>query len=181
MLRSDLPISLPFSTTITSKFETGFVLSQITTGAPTTGAVNTDLAIFEIPFKCKVYEAGVLVLADLAGTNPGPHDFRFDVRLTAGSDTGRTDGSAGIVYLYETGASAQGDYCYDLAGQTPYDNTDDTGCSLLEPGMQVVFQTGSTALTGTGMITAGSKVRPFLLVEYMPEVRGNLVNAQETT
>lgn len=181
MLRSDLPISLPFSTTIATKFESGFVLSQIQATAPLLAPTNVDLAIFDIPFKCKVKEAGVVILANLAGSNPGPIDFRFDVRLTAGSDTGRTDGSAGIVYLYETGVSSQGEYGYDLAGQTPYNSVTDAGCSLLEPGMQVVFQTGSTCLAGAGMFTAGSKVRPVLLVEYLPESRGNLVNAQETS
>ena len=176
MLRSDLPISLPYCTTLATKFEQGFTLLSIA-GAPNV-YTNVDLAVFSIPFKCKVYEAGILVLTGLAGTNPGPIDFRFDVRKTAGSDTGRSDGSAGIVYLYETGASAAGEYCYDLAGQTPYNPVTNVGCSLLEPGMQVVFQTGSSVLQGAGL---AGVIKPFLLVEYLPEVRGNLVNAQETT
>lgn len=177
MLRSDLPISLPYSTTNATKWEDGIDLSGIA-GAVTSAPTNVDLVEFDIPFKCKVFEAGIVVLADITGaTNPGPIDFRFDVRKTAGSDTGRTNGSAGIIYLYETGASSQGDYVYDLAGQTPYDSTANTGCSFLEPGMQVVFQTGSSQLQGA---TAG-KIKPFLLVEYMPEVRDNLTNAQETS
>jgi hypothetical protein len=176
MLRSDLPISLPYCTTLSTKFEQGFTLTSIA-GAPNS-YTNVDLAVFDIPFKCKVYESGVIVLTGLAGTNPGPIDFRFDVRKTAGSDTGRSDGSAGIVNLYETGASARGETCFDLAGQTPYDSVNDTGCSLLEPGMQVVFQTGSTVLQGAGL---AGVIKPYLLVEYMPEVRDNLVNAQETS
>lgn len=177
MLRSDLPISLPFCSTLTTKFEDGIDLGDIA-GTNNGSESNTDLVVFDIPFKCKVYEAGIVILTGLAGTNPGPCDFRFDVRKTAGSDTGRSDGSAGIVYLYETGASAAGEYVYDLAGQTPYDNTDNSGCSLLEPGMQVVFQTGTTLVEGNGL---AGKIKPILLVEYMPETRGNLVNAQETT
>jgi hypothetical protein len=176
MLRSDLPISLPFSSTLTSKFEDGIDLNGIA-GTNNGSETNTDLVVFDIPFKCKVYEAGIVILTGLAGdTNPGPCDFRFDVRKTAGSDTGRGDGDAGIIYLYETGASAQGEYVYDLAGQTPW--AAGAGCSLLEPGMQVVFQTGASLIEGPNL---AGKIKPFLLVEYMPEVRGNLVNAQETT
>lgn len=178
MLRSDLPIQLQYCSTQTSKWEDGIDLTDIPGGPLAAAVVNADLVVFDIPFKCKVYEAGITVLTGLGGTNPGPIDFRFDVRLTAGSDTGRSDGSAGIIYLYETGASAQGDYVYDLAGQTPYDDTDNTGCSLLEPGMQVVFQTGSTNLAGAAL---AGKIKPFLLVEYMPETRENLTNAQETS
>lgn len=181
MLRSDLPISLPYCTTIATKFEDGFILSQIQATAPSTAPVNVDLAIFDIPFKCRVFEVGVLILADLSGVNPGPHDFRFDVRKTAGSDTGRSDGSAGIVYTYVTGASAQGDYVYDLAGKVPYNSVTNAGCSILEPGMQVIFQTGSSQLQGQGLITSVSKIKPFLLVQYEPEERANLVNAQETS
>lgn len=175
MLRSDLPISLPFNTTLTTKFESGITLSQIA-GTNNGSESNTDLVVFDIPFKCKVYEAGITILTGLAGTNPGPCDFRFDVRKTAGSDTGRGDGDAGIVNLYETGASAAGEYVYDLAGQTPW--AAGAGCSLLEPGMQVVFQTGTSLVEGNGL---AGKIYPVLLVEYMPEVRGNMVNAQETS
>jgi hypothetical protein len=178
MLRSDLPISLPYCSTQTSKWEDGIDLSDVPGGPNVAAVVNADLVVFDIPFKCKVYEAGIVILTSLAGANPGPIDFRFDVRKTAGSDTGRSDGSAGIGYLYETGASVAGEYVYDLAGQTPYNSRTNVGCSLLEPGMQVVFQTGSTNLTGAGL---AGKIKPILLVEYMPEVRANLVNAQETS
>jgi hypothetical protein len=187
MLRSGEPIELQFRSAQSTPYEAGINLSTGLATWPHTATTNQDLGYWTIPFKCRVLEAGITIKTGLAGANPASHtddvihkgiDFMFDVRKTAGSDTGRGDGDAGKIWLNETGASAQGDYVYDLVGQTPYVTTTGAGCSLLEPGMEVVFQTGASVLYGAG---CAGVIVPHLLVEYIPEVRGNMTNASETS
>ena len=132
------------------------------------GATPADLGYWQIPFKCEVFEANVGIIAGLAGTGVAAR-FKFDRRFTTGSDSGRTDGDVGDIYLGITGASAAGDVVYDLAGQA-------AGVTL-EPGMQVVFEAHNTC-SGTGK---AGKVWPTLLVKQIPEVRANLSKLQETT
>lgn len=166
MLRSKEPVSLPFYPN-----ETASTLTDA--GLDLDGhAPNIDMGVFPIPFKCVVHQAVVLVTENYAGASTYG-EIRFDRRFNAGSDTGRTNGDVGIIYIGNVaGASAQGDFVYDRAGADT-----DAGVTL-EPGMEVVVECRSgSGAHGTG---AAGKIWPMLLVDYLPETRANLSGMQET-
>lgn len=121
-----------------------------------------DVAVFEIPFRCAVLEAGVTVSETCAGGSTTPV-VDFDKRPTAGSDASR--GAADIASLVLS-TTAAGKCMYDLVA---------TGTILL-PGEEVVVELKTAA---TGGSKAGH-VRPYLLVEYLPEVLANLTNKVAT-
>jgi hypothetical protein len=119
-----------------------------------TGA--TDIGSFAIPFKCAVLEAGVIVKTAIDASAV----VKFDHRITAGSDTGRGDGNIAALTLT---ATAQGKQMYDLVAQG----------SILNPGTETVVQvTTAPAVTGV--------VEPYMLVQYIPEIRSNMSALLET-
>lgn len=119
-------------------------------GIGTTSSGNK--ATFTVPFKCSVVRAGCVVTATPGGTGV----VKFTKRPTAGSDSGISAGDVAEIYLSTT-----------AAGKVLYD---DAGAGVdLSPGQEVVVNV-STASTSTGSI------RPFLLVEYLPETVANLTN-----
>ena len=113
-----------------------------------------DLAVFAIPFKCSVHEAGVLVTETCAGTTPGVVDF--DLRPTAGSDSSR--GAADIAHLL-MGTTAAGKVLYDKVAVG----------TILYPGQEVVVQLTTQPVTG-----AAGHIRPYLLVKQIAETDANL-------
>ncbi len=125
-------------------------------GIGTTGSA-ANKATFTVPFKCTVVRAGCVVTA----TPGGAGVVKFTKRPTAGSDTGISAGDVAEIHL---GTTAAGKVLYDDAG---------AGIDL-SPGQEVVVKV-TTGSTSTGSI------RPFLLVEYLPETGANLENLVETT
>ena len=148
MLRTDLPLPLQFL-----PYETDGTMTDegmnIATGA-------TDIGHFLIPFKCAVFEVGVVVKTAFSASAV----VKFDHRVTAGSDTGRGDGNIASLTLT---ANAAGAVIYDLVAQG----------SILNPGTETVVQV-TTAPTVTGVI------EPYMLVQYLPEIRSNLTALVET-
>ena len=124
-----------------------------------------DVAIFPVPFKCQVYLAGLVVTETCAGTTSTPV-VKFDKRVTAGSDTSRTDGTLGALTLSTTAA---GKMMYDTVARGE-------AAGILEPGEEVVVQLVTSA-TGTG---AAGHIRPVLLVKYWAETAANLADMTET-
>jgi len=147
---------------------------------------KADEAWFDIPFKCNVLYAGMVVTTIISGAAV----VKFDRQNAAGSGTGRTDGTIASITLPDT--TAVGTMVYDKAAQDSLTAaaaallvTEDTcnegggywdsGDSLcknhpygeLQPGNQVVVQIVSG--------TTGNAV-PILVVEVSEEVFGNLDN-----
>jgi hypothetical protein len=152
MLRSDLPISLPYHSAVDYDDLLGIDMDQ--------GAA--DMGSFIVPFKCKVLLAGLMITETNAGaTTPGV--VKYDKRPTAGSDTARGDGDIAEFKLLTTAA---GKFLYDEVG---------VGITL-EPGQEVVVQ-----LVTQPVGSPAGHVRPSLLVEYMPETKANLANLVVTT
>jgi hypothetical protein len=156
MLSPDLPITLPYENIVDYSALTddilGFDMDQ----------TAKDLAVFSIPFRCEVIEAGLVVTETNAGGTTTPV-VDFDKRILPGSDAGRVDEAIAHFVLSTTAA---GKVLYDKAAIG----------TILDPGAEVVVQL-TTAATG------GSKaghVRPYLLVKYRPETIANLANKVET-
>ena len=153
-----------------------------------------DKAYFDIPFKCNVVYAAVVVTTAIAGTAV----VKFDKRHAAGSDTGRTDGTVASITLPDL--TAVGSMVYDKAAQSfmasdtalstyttaatcqaagGFWDTANSKCLAgpahpygeLEPGNEVVVQLISGTL---------GKVQPVLVVEVNDEVFANLENCSET-
>lgn len=122
-----------------------------------------DVAVFPIPFKCRVEYAGAAVTETCAGATTTPV-VKFDLRPTAGSDTDRGDGDIANLVL---GTTAAGKFMYDKAAIG----------TMLEPGQEVVVELTVQA-TGTG---AAGHVRPALVVTPRDEMFANLSGATETT
>jgi len=152
MLRSDLPIALPCA------LYSGYADAQ---GIDMDGATG-DKAFFQIPFRCQVVLAGVVVTEVCAGSSTTPV-VKFDLRPTAGSDTDRGDGDIANLVLSTT-----------AAGKVMYD--EDAVGDVLEPGEEVVVELATAAVGGSPT----GHVRPFLLVEYLPETLANLSDMVET-
>lgn len=152
MLRNGEPISLPCIYLVDYDDTAGIDCDQ----------AAADVAVFIVPFKCAVLEAGAVVTETCAGGTTTPV-VDFDSRPTAGSDTDR--GSADIAHL-ALSTTAQGGVMYDEVA---------VGTEL-EPGEEVVVQL-TTAATGDGK---AGHFRPYLLVEQLPEVNANLSNKTET-
>jgi hypothetical protein len=151
---------------------------------------TADEAYFDIPFKCKVVYAACAVTT-VVGAADG--EVKFDRRIAAGNDTGRTDGT--IANITIPNGTAIGQVVYDKAAQTKLTEaaaaalvTEDT-CHVdggvwrnskcdnevhgyLEPGMEVVVQVITGSATGN--------VQPILVVDMLEEVMGNLSNMTET-
>ena len=134
-------------------------------GIDIAGHAAADIGRFEIPFKCEVVAALVEVKEGLAGST-GTAEVKFDKRFTAGSDTGRSDGTVGDINLGVTGVSAAGDVAYDVAG---------VGVSL-EPGEEVIVQ----LISGTSGTGETGHIWPKLWVRQLPETKANLSALQET-
>jgi hypothetical protein len=152
MLRSDLPIELPYNGAIDYDDAAGVDMDQ----------AAGDIGCFIIPFRCQVIMAGAVVTETCAGGTTTPV-VDFDLRPTAGSDTSRGAADIGHLVLSTT-----------AAGKVMYDKV--AVGTVLEPGQEIVFEL-KTAATGT---SKAGHVRPFVLVQYLPEVLGNLTNMVET-
>jgi hypothetical protein len=153
MLRSDLPIELPYNGFVDYDDPLGVDMDQ----------VAKDIGAFIIPFRCQVILAGAVVTETCGGETTTPV-VDFDKRPTAGSDTDRGAADIGHLILSTTAA---GKIMYDEAARG----------TVLEPGEEVVFEL-AVAATGTG--GEAGHVRPFLLVQQVPEVLGNLSDMVET-
>jgi hypothetical protein len=140
--------SLPFDLTGTES-AAGLALTQ----------AAGDLAVFTVPFKCVLLYSALCVTTACAGLTTTPI-VKLDKRPTAGSDTGRGDGDAGVFTL---GTMAQGKFVYFMP----------TSRVELEPGQEVVMQLTQIA-AGTG---AAGACRPVLVVEHAAETWGNLDSA----
>jgi len=125
-------------------------------------ASTGDVGVFNIPFKCQVYLAGILMTETPAGTTSTP-TIKFDKRVTAGSDTGRTDGT--IAALTVTTAHTAGKLLYDLVAVGE-------SAGILTAGDQVIVQM-TVASVGTG---AAGHFYPILLVKYWPETIANMTD-----
>lgn len=117
-----------------------------------------DVAVFCIPCKCTVIQAGLVVTETCAGGSSTPA-VKFDKRPTAGSNSDRGDGDIGDFAL---GTTAAGKMMIDRVAEG----------QILEPGEQVVVQLTVQA-TGT---SAAGHVHPILLVEPLDEMPANLAN-----
>jgi hypothetical protein len=149
-----------------------------------------DEYFFDVPFKCRVVYAGMIVTTVIASDTA---EVKFDRRFAANNDTGRSDGT--IAYIKIPSGTAIGQMVYDKAAQDKLTEaaaalltTEDTchagggiwkdskcqnyDYGYLEPGMEVVVQLISTSATGKGL--------PILVVDVEEEVWGNLANATET-
>lgn len=119
-----------------------------------------DVGVFIVPMKCKVITFGVVVTEVCAGSSATPQ-VSFDLRPTAASDTNRAEKA-----LLKLLTTAAGKVMYSKPA-TPL---------ILEPGNEIVFEVKAQAVG-----TASGHVRPFVLVEPMDEVVGNLANMILTT
>lgn len=149
---------------------------------------TADEAYFDIPFKCRVVYATCLVTTVVAGDAV----IKFDRRVAASNDTGRSDGTIANITLPNT--TAIGQVLYDKAAQDKLTEaaadalvTEDTchagggiwrdskcaneAYGYLEPGMEVVVQ----VVSGTT-----GNAQPMLVVDMLEEVMGNLDNMTET-
>lgn len=150
---------------------------------------TADEAWFDIPFKCNVLYAGMVVTTVIAGAAV----VKFDRRHTAGSDgSDRTDGTIAAITLPDT--TAVGTLVYDKAAQDSLTAAaaallttaatcragggywDGSDCQNhphgeLQPGNEVVVQ----VVSGTT-----GNAAPVLVVEVAEEVFGNLDNVLET-
>ena len=150
-----------------------------------------DRAWFDIPFKCRVIYAGLVVTTIVSGDAV----VKFDRRHTAGSDgSDRTDGTIASITLPD--GTAVGTMVYDKAAQGSltkaaadllitaatcragggYWNETTSLCKPhpygeLQPGNEVVVQ----VVSGTTGDAA-----PILIVEMLDEVMANLDNVLET-
>jgi len=155
MLRSDILVALPQLLFVDYDDALGVDMDQ----SP------ADLGTFIVPFKCEVFLAGAVVTEVCCGADTTPI-VDFDLRPTAGSDSDR--GAADIGHLI-LGTSAAGAVMYDEAAKG----------TVLEPGMEVVFELKTAAADAGGGLQTGH-VLPFLLVKVIPEVIGNLADMVET-
>lgn len=156
MLRSDIPVALPLSL---------FVDYNAAGGIDCAGNTG-DKGVFTIPFKCSIIMAGCVVTEDCSGAASTPV-VKFDKRPTAGSDVDRGDGDIAEINLSTT-----------AAGKVMYDRVAE-GTNLV-PGEEVVVEL-TTAAVKDEVSTAGTgEIRPFLYVEYLPEVTANLTNMVAT-
>ncbi|MEN6421318.1 MAG: hypothetical protein ABFD76_05165 [Smithella sp.] len=121
-----------------------------------------DVAVFTVPFRCEVIEVGGAVTETCAGGTTTPV-IDFDLRPTAGSDSGRGAADLGHLVLSTTAA---GKVMYDMVGVG----------TILEPGNEVVCQLAIRA-DGTG---SAGHVRPYILVMMRSETKANLDNMVET-
>ena len=114
-----------------------------------------DDVYFPVPCKCEVIMAAGLVTADCGGeTTEG--ELEFNIRVTAGDDTGIGDKDAGHIKL---GTTEKGNMVYDRKKEG----------TVLMPGQEVVCK--HIQATGTG---AGGQVRPLLVVRPIPEEPVNI-------
>ena len=122
-----------------------------------------NVASFDIPYKCRVLYAGVVITETIASVTKVPC-IKFTLRPTAGSDVGITAGDLATIYPTKTGAA--GAFYYDKVAQS--DETD----LYLEPGNEVVVEVDVCADNATA-----GHFRPVLVVEQVPETMANLTNA----
>lgn len=123
---------------------------------------GNNVAVYDIPFKCKVVYAGIALTETCTSVTLSPC-VKFTKRPTAGSDAGITAGDVATIYPTKTGAA--GAFYYDKAGATVY----------LEPGQEVVVEVDQTVDNGTA-----GHFRPVLVVEPSTEVFANISAAIET-
>jgi hypothetical protein len=152
MIRSDIPIALPYADYIDYDDALGLDMDQ----------AAGDLGFFIVPFQCQVVLAGAVVTETCAGGTTTPV-VAFDKRPTAGSDTSRGAADIGNFVLSTT-----------AAGKVMYDKV--AVGTVLAPGDEIVVEL-VTAATGT---SKAGHIRPFLLVEYLPETLANLADMVET-
>ena len=113
-----------------------------------------DKWIFNIPFKCELVRAALVVEGSSANATAAV--VKFDIRVTAGTDTGRGDGDAGV--LSKTASvSQQGKMLYE----------DPAARVTMYPGYQVVVE----VTTADG---AANAMCPILYLREVPEVPANI-------
>lgn len=114
-----------------------------------------DVAIFQIPFNCSWHASQCVISEVCAGSTSTPV-VKFDHRPTAEDDTGRSDGDVGA-------------FDFGTAAKSTVFEARPTAAKELKAGDQVVVQLVTAAVgTPTGHF------RPVLLVQYDPEVQGNM-------
>jgi len=121
-----------------------------------TFATTGDKLFIDVPFKCYVYRACVLL-------NAAPGDagiVKFDKRPTYASDTGRGDGDVEVVNLKTS----------MVAGDVAF--SDASANVALEPGEQVVVEV-------TDASAAVTLARAWLLVREVPETPANMTNMKD--
>lgn len=116
-------------------------------------ATTGDKAVLTVPYKCKLKRAFVVV--EGASVNAVAAVIKFDIRPIAGSDTNRTDGTAGVISKAAS-VNQQGKYLYE----------DPATLVTLSEGQQVVVEV--TTANGDALAFTGG-----ILVEYIPERPGN--------
>ena len=151
-MRSAEPMSLPLHLAVDYNDLLGIDLDQSA----------ADMGSFVIPFRCEVFQAGMMVTETCAGATYTPV-VKFDLRPTAGSDTSRGDGDIAELKLLTT-----------AAGKVMIDEV--AKGDILEPGEEVVVELATQPVGGA----AGHGI-PFLLVKYIPEIPDNLSDIVETT
>jgi len=152
-MRTNDPIPLPLLAVGTPDAQ-GFNLA----GTP------GDVAVFDVPYKCQVIEAGLIITQDVAGsTTLGV--VAFDKRPTAGNDASRGDADVANFILDDLAAAP-------VAGNVVVIRP--AARIVLLPGQQVVAQL-VTAATGTPT----GHYMPYLLAGYIPEEPANMAQVIE--
>jgi hypothetical protein len=120
-----------------------------------------DFAVFDVPGKCQVIEAGLIITEAVVGATTFGR-VAFDKRPAAGSDTGRGDGDVADFVLDNLAAAP-------VAGNVVVSRP--ASAVILYPGEQVVVQlVAASAPTGAG------HYMPYLMAYYIAETPANLVN-----
>lgn len=140
---------------MSDKYEIPVILQSAQIDINATG----DKATFTVPpFKCILYQVAVTC----ASADAGGATVKFDIRPTAGSDTSRGDGDAGVVTI--PAASQSGKVLVDTAFR---------GLSVT-PGQQIVME-----VTAEG-VAANAFAIGQVWLQYDPEEIGNLTKVVET-
>lgn len=153
MLAEMVPIPLQFR-------HVDFDAAGVTTAGVDMDQTAADVGYFDIPFKCEVERAQLVITETNAGTTPG--QVKYDLRPTAGSDTDRGNGD---IAHFNMGTTAAGKVLYDDVARG----------TILYPGQQVVVEIAVQPATGPA-----GHIIPQLLVVPVPETAANLDDMVET-
>lgn len=123
-----------------------------------------DMAIADVPCNGVVLFSACLITEVITADETAPV-FKFDHRVTAGSDTNRTDGTLGAITIPD--ATAAGAVVYDEAGKG----------QRVYAGDQVVFQYTTKASESAGIT---GHVVPLLVIDPEWDMLANLTGWSET-
>jgi hypothetical protein len=113
-----------------------------------------DVAHINVPFKCEVVRAQLIITETCAGTTPGV--VKFDKRPTAGTATNRGNGD---IAEFAMGTTAAGKVLYDEVAKG----------TILYPGDEIVVEISTAPVTGPA-----GHFEPVLLVKPLSETLANL-------